>query len=135
MSHRTRGFVLAGLLVTLLLAGFGSYYASSAPDGLARVAADKGMSKGPDQGPNNGLNNSVAKGAQTHSASDSPLAGYSVRGVGSQRLSGGLAGVAGVGLTFLLVGGITVVVRRRGTAPEQAERQAGQATGAGGARP
>jgi len=131
MSHRTRGFVLVGLLATLLLAGFGSYYASSAPDGLARVAADKGISKGV----TNGVNAGVSKGAQIHSASDSPLAGYSVRGVGSQRLSGGLAGVAGVGLTFLLVGGITVVVRRRGTAPEQAERQAGQATGAGGARP
>jgi hypothetical protein len=131
MSHRTRGFVLAGLLVTLLLAGFGSYYASSSPDGLARVAADKGMNTGQDKGPNN----PVAKGAQTHSASDSPLAGYSVRGVGSQRLSGGLASVAGVGLTFLLAGAITVAVRRRGTDPEQAERQAGQAPGAGGGRP
>jgi hypothetical protein len=126
MSHRTRGVVLAGLLVTLLLAGFGSYYASSAPDGLARVAADKGMSKG--------VTNGVNKGAQIHSASDSPLAGYSVRGLGNQRLSGGLAGVAGVGLTFLLVGGITLVVRRRGTDPEQAGHHPGQATGGDGAR-
>jgi hypothetical protein len=131
MNHRTRGFVLAGLLVTLLLAGFGSYYASSAPDGLARVAADKGISKGV----TNGVNAGVNKGAQIHSASDSPLAGYSVRGLGNQRLSGGLAGVAGVGLTFLLVGGITLVVRRRGTDPEQAGRHPGQSTSADGARP
>lgn len=122
MSRRTRGVVLVGLLITLLLAGFGSYYASSSPDGLARVAIDKGMDKDMD------------KDERDHAFANSPLAGYSVRGVGSQRLSGGLAGVAGVGLTFLLVGAITVGVRRRGTDPEQEERHAGQATGGGGAR-
>lgn len=118
MSRRTRGVVLVGLLITLLLAGFGSYYASSSPDGLARVAIDKGM----------------GKGAQIHAFGDSPLAGYSVRGVGSQRLSGGLAGLAGVGLTFLLVGAITVGVRGRGADPEPGGRRAGQTTGGGGAR-
>jgi hypothetical protein len=54
--------------------------------------------------------------------------------VGSPRLSGGLAGVAGVGLTFLLVGAITVVVRRRGTDPEQAGHHPGRATGGDGPR-
>jgi hypothetical protein len=124
-SRRTRGVVLVGLLVTLLIAGFGSYYASSSPDGLARVAIDKGLDKGPGMGQNKNPGN----GAQVSSVGDSPLAGYSVRGVGSQRLAGGLAGVAGVGLTFLLVGAITVGVRRRGTDSEPGERPAGASTG------
>lgn len=126
MSRRTRGVVLVGLLITLLLAGFGSYYASSSPDGLARVAIDKGMDKGPHMGPNNA--------AQMHAFGDSPLAGYSVREVDSQRLSRGLAGVAGVGLTFLLVGAITVGVRGRGADSEPGGRRAGKTTGGGGAR-
>jgi PDGLE domain len=122
MRRCTRSVVLVGLLITLLLAGFGSYYASRSPDGLARVAIDKGMDKG------------MGKGALIHAFGDSPLAGYSVRGVGSQRLSRGLAGVAGVGLTFLLVGAITVGVRGRGAGSEPGGRRAGQTTGGGGAR-
>lgn len=100
MGRRTRGVVLVGMVVTLLLAGFGSYFASSSPDGLVRVATDKGLDKG----------------ERAHVLGDSPLAGYSVQGVRDARLSGGLAGVAGVGLTFLLVGGIAWGVRRRGDA-------------------
>ena len=103
MSRRTRGVVLTGLLVALFLAGFVSYYASSSPDGLARVAIDKGLDKG----------------ERGHALADSLLAGYSVKGVGDERLSGGLAGVAGVGVTFLLVGGIAVGVRRRGSGSRQ----------------
>lgn len=118
MSSRTRGVVLAGMLVALFLAGVGSYYASSSPDGLARVAIDKGMDKG----------------EQDHALADSLLAGYSVRGVGDERLSGGLAGVAGVGVTFLLVGGIAVVVRRRGSGSRPNETPAEQSTAGGGAR-
>lgn len=119
MRKRTRGVVLVGMLVTMLLAGFGSYYASSSPDGLARVAIDKGLDKG----------------EREHAFGDSPLAGYSLRGVDNPRLAGGLAGVAGVGLTFALVGVIAVGVRRRGSGSEPDERRAGRATGGGGARP
>ena len=39
----TRSVLVAGLLVALLLAGFVSFYASSDPDGLNRVAQDKGF--------------------------------------------------------------------------------------------
>lgn len=118
MSKRTRGVVLVGMLVTILLAGFVSYYASSSPDGLARVAIDKGMDKG----------------EQDHALGDSLLAGYSVKGVGDERLSGGLAGVAGVALTFLLVGGIAVGVRSLGAGSRQDRNRAEQSTGGGGAR-
>jgi hypothetical protein len=37
-----------------------------------------------------------------------------VAGVGSERLSGGLAGVVGVAVTLVLAGGLTLLVRRRG---------------------
>jgi PDGLE domain len=118
MNRRTRGVVLVGLLVALLLAGFGSYYASSAPDGLAKVAIDKGLDKG----------------EQDHAFGDLPLAGYSLRGVDNERLSGGLAGIAGVTLTFLLGGALALGVRRRGTGSAPDGRHAELSTGGGGAQ-
>lgn len=96
---RNRRFLLAGLLLALVLAGIASYYASSAPDGLEKVAADKG----------------VAAQQQDHALRDSPLAGY---GDGS-RLSGGLAGVIGVAITFTVGGALFVVLRRRTKAPSE----------------
>ena len=98
----SRSLVFVGLFVALVLAGVASFYASSQPDGLEKVAADQG----------------IAAQAQNHQLSGSPLADYSVKGVDNARLSGGLAGVAGVGLTFALAGGIAYAVRRRGVAPD-----------------
>jgi hypothetical protein len=94
--------VLAGfaLAVVLLLGGVASYYASSSPDGLSRVAEDQGISKA----------------QRPHATEDSPLAGYGVRGVGDARLSRGLSGVVGVGVVLLLGTGLTLVVRRRADA-------------------
>ena len=83
MSRRN-AFLLAGLVVSLLLAGVVSSFASGDPDGLERVAIDKGF----------------AETAEDHALSDGPLADYTVRGVEDERLSTGLAGVLGVGLTF-----------------------------------
>ena len=95
MSRRV--LILVGLLVALVLAGGVSYWASSAPDGLNKVASDKGFDKG----------------AKDHHLDDSPFAGYQTDGVDEGPLSGGLAGVIGVGVTFLLVGGLVWAVRRR----------------------
>lgn len=104
-----RAIVLVGLLVALVLAGVASYYASSDPDGLNKVAADQGF-------------DSREKG---HGLKDSPFAGYETTGVDDGRLSGGLAGVVGVGVTFLVVGGLVYAVRRgqrRGTPDPAAVR-------------
>jgi cobalt/nickel transport protein len=95
----TKAVRLGMLVVALVLAGVVSYYAASSPDGLNRVAQDKGFA-------------STEKG---HPASDHPLAGYSTRGVGNDRLSTGLAGVAGVVVVLTLAGGLALVVRRRRT--------------------
>ncbi|SDF36335.1 cobalt/nickel transport protein [Blastococcus aurantiacus] len=98
---RTTGFLLVGLLVALLVAGVGSYYASSSPDGLEWSAEEEGF----------------LDTAEDSAAADSPLADYAVSGVDDGRLSGGLAGVIGVVVTLVLAGGITLLVRRRSGSP------------------
>jgi hypothetical protein len=101
---RSNRRILAALLVAaLLIAGVASYYASSHPDGLEYVAGKTGFLDTVDEdGP----------------SIDSPFADYGTEGVDDERLSGGLAGVAGVALTLLLGGGLFLVLRRRGE-PDQ----------------
>jgi hypothetical protein len=103
--RRTRALLLVGFLVTLVLAGGVSHYASGAPDGLTKVAADKGFDAA----------------AADHPLADSPVAGYEVRGVHDSRLAGGLAGTAGV-LVTLAIGGLLFRVvrgsRRSGSAAD-----------------
>ncbi|MEU2428057.1 MULTISPECIES: energy-coupling factor ABC transporter permease [unclassified Streptomyces] len=88
---------IAGIVTSLVLAGFVSFYASANPDGLEKVAADKG----------------IDKKVEDHAAADSPLADYGVKDVDNVRVSGGLAGVIGVGATVAAGTGLFVVVRRR----------------------
>ena len=47
---RSRAFLVTGLVVTLLLAGVASYYASSHPDGLEFVADRTGFADSADDG-------------------------------------------------------------------------------------
>ncbi|WP_326766037.1 energy-coupling factor ABC transporter permease [Streptomyces sp. NBC_01591] len=96
-SHR--GIWATGLVTALVLAGFVSYYASANPDGLEKVAADQG----------------IDKKTEEHAAKDSPLADYGVKDVSNARISGGLAGVIGVGATIVVGSGVFYVVRRRRT--------------------
>ncbi|MFJ7149614.1 energy-coupling factor ABC transporter permease [Streptomyces sp. NPDC100445] len=90
---------VTGLVTSLVLAGFVSFYASASPDGLEKVAHDKG----------------IDKKAEKHAASDSPLADYGVKDVKDARLSGGLAGVIGVGVTIVAGTAVFWAVRRRRT--------------------
>lgn len=93
---RKSWFWVAGLLLALLIAGVGSWYASSAPDGLEWSAEQAGF----------------AGTARDSATADSPLADYAVDGEES-RLSTGAAGVVGVVVTLALAGGLTLLVRRR----------------------
>ena len=93
----TRRLTLAGLVVTLLLAGLVSLYSSASPDGLERVAEDAGF----------------AESGRDSASTDSPLADYAVEGVQDERLSGGLAGVAGAIVVLLVAGGLALALRRR----------------------
>lgn len=95
---RQRTFLAVGLLVALVLAGLVSGAASSAPDGLEKVAVDKGFEST----------------ASEHGLGGSPVADYHVAGVDDERVSTGLAGVLGVVMTLAVGGGLFVVLRRRG---------------------
>ncbi|CAM5456669.1 PDGLE domain-containing protein OS=Streptomyces aurantiogriseus OX=66870 GN=GCM10010251_20730 PE=4 SV=1 [Streptomyces aurantiogriseus] len=88
---------VSGLVTSLVLAGFVSFYASANPDGLEKVAADKG----------------IDEKVEEHAAADSPLADYGVKDVDNARLSGGLAGVIGVGVTVVAGSAVFWAVRRR----------------------
>jgi cobalt/nickel transport system permease protein len=88
---------LTGLVASLVLAGFVSFYASADPDGLEKVASDKG----------------IDKKAEEHAAADSPLADYGVKDITDARVSGGLAGVIGVGVTVVAGSTVFWAVRRR----------------------
>jgi hypothetical protein len=97
MSRRT--LMAVGLLVALIIAGVGSYYASSHPDGLEYVAEQAGFIDSADES----------------ATSSSPLADYQVEGVNNERLSGGLAGVIGCALVLVISGGVFWLVRRKGS--------------------
>ncbi|MFF5161058.1 energy-coupling factor ABC transporter permease [Streptomyces sp. NPDC000348] len=90
---------ITGLVTSLVLAGFVSFYASADPDGLEKVATDHG----------------IDEKAEEHAAAGSPLADYGVEDVDDARLSGGLAGVIGVGVTVVAGTGVFWAVRRRRT--------------------
>lgn len=95
-----RTFLVVGVLVALLLAGVVSFYASSAPDGLDRVAGDHGL----------------ARAEREHAAGDGPLADYRARGVEDDRLATAVAGVTGALVVLGLFGGLTFLLRRRAAA-------------------
>lgn len=94
-----RALLWTGLAVALLLAGLVSYYASSSPDGLEKVAGDQGF----------------LDSAEDSATAGSPLADYGVAGVEDERASVGLAGVLGVIVTFVVAGGGFVLLARRRT--------------------
>jgi len=99
----SRRFLAGFLLVSLLVAGVASYYASAHPDGLEYVAGKVGF----------------IDSAEESSAAKSPLADYSTKGVDNDRVSGGIAGVAGSALVLVLAGGLFWVLRRRDPAPSR----------------
>jgi cobalt/nickel transport system permease protein/cobalt/nickel transport protein len=99
MSRNAR-FLAAVLLAALLIAGVGSYYASSHPDGLNRVAEQTGLIDQEKASP----------------AADGPFAGYSTDGIDNPRLSGGVAGVVGSLTTLLVGGGLFWLLRGRSRA-------------------
>jgi cobalt/nickel transport protein len=98
MRRRVWGFVLAGLLVSFLLAAFISPFASKAPDGLERVSADKGF----------------AEKGEGGSAWRFPLMpDYKVVGVKSELVGTALAGLAGTLLAFAVAFGAAKLISRR----------------------
>ena len=83
-------FYIVGGLISLFLAGEVSFYASSNPDGLEKVAEDIGF----------------IETAKDHTNADGTLADYGVKGIDNDRASVGVAGVIGV----LVTGGVATVL-------------------------
>lgn len=92
-----RRLLIAGGLVALLLAAVVSYYASSQPDGLNKVAEDHG----------------IAAQEQDSATAGSPLADYALSGVGNERLSTAAAGMIGVAVTAAVGFGAFQLLRVR----------------------
>lgn len=95
MKQKT--FLISGFVASLFLAGVVSFYASSHPDGLEKVAQDIGF----------------IETAKEHTNADGALADYGVKGIDNARLSTGLAGVIGVVATGVVSTGLFLLVRRK----------------------
>ena len=90
-------FYIGGALISLVLAGVVSFYASSHPDGLEKVASDIGF----------------IETAKDPATAGSALADYGVAGVENERASVGLAGVIGVVATGALATGLFIYLGKR----------------------
>ena len=94
---KQRNFLISGFVASLFLAGVVSFYASSSPDGLEKVAQDIGFSET----------------AKENTNADGVLADYGVKGVDNERLSVGAAGVIGVIATGVISTGLFMLVRHK----------------------
>jgi len=94
---KNKKFLAAGFLVSLFLAGVVSFYASSDPDGLEKVAEDIGF----------------IETAKDHTYADGALADYGVKGIDNERASVGLAGVIGVIGTAVVGGAMFTFIARK----------------------
>jgi cobalt/nickel transport protein len=116
MEARKKGiyvFILAGLLVSVALALLVSPWASSAPDGLEKVAEDKGF---------------IEKAEETDPAWESaPIPDYAVPGLTREavdeetgevveeptKLATALAGFIGTVAIFLIAWGLALVLKKK----------------------
>jgi cobalt/nickel transport system permease protein len=100
-SRRMRvwAFAASALVVAVALAVFVSPFASSSPDGLEKVASDKGFESA-----------AAAQPVWGHS----PLPDYTLPGIGSAKVSTAVAGLVGTVLIFALVLVLGRTFARRG---------------------
>lgn len=97
MKISNRKFYGSALLASALLAGVASFYASSSPDGLEKVAKDVGF----------------IETAKVHTFGNFSLADYGIAGLENARLSVGFAGLIGVMLTSLVALGFFRLIRKK----------------------
>jgi cobalt/nickel transport protein len=93
----TKRLILAGLLISALIAGVVSLFASSNPDGLEKVAEDTGF----------------ADTAKENANADSLFADYGVSVFGDSSLGQSLAGIVGVLVTGLIAWGLFALLRKK----------------------
>ena len=97
MKISNRKFFASAILISAILAGGVSFYASSSPDGLEKVAEDVGF----------------IETAKDHSFGDFTLADYGFKRLENARLSVGFAGLIGVAATALIAMGLFRLIRKK----------------------
>ena len=89
-----RLFTILALAIAIGLATAASPFASASPDGLEKVATDKGF-------------------IDTGRAQSGPIPDYAMPGIENERLATGLAGFTGTLIVFAIGFGVVAVARRR----------------------
>lgn len=96
-----RKTIFYGLLVAVALAVFIAPFASKSPDGLERVAGDKGF---------------LEKGETA--VVSSPFPDYSIPGIKNKKLSTALSGVVGVIIIFGAISFLSRLFKNKGSRPD-----------------
>ena len=91
-------FMFIALIICILLAVFVSPFASSHPDGLEKVAEDKGFLE-------------ESEGREVWKSSLIP--DYAMPGINNERIATGIAGLAGTLIVFALAWGIGKLIAKR----------------------
>lgn len=97
MKTRREGSVWIGLGVALLLALFLSPFASSSPDGLEKVAEQKGFAE---------------KGKEWQAWRHAPLREYTVPWIRNERLSTAVSGLIGTLAIFMIAFGFGKLLKK-----------------------
>ena len=92
-------FAVLGLALAVGLARAVSPYASAKPDGLEKVAGDKGF---------------LEQGKVAALQDDSPIPDYAFPGIADEHVATGVAGFAGTLGVFAFAFGLASLMRRRG---------------------
>ncbi|WP_422748222.1 PDGLE domain-containing protein [Mycobacterium sp. WMMD1722] len=103
-----RWFWVASVMLTLLIAGGLSAFASASPDGLDSATL-QGCQVVETPGGEELTGDCIAQHATDHALADSPLADYTI---GGQEATGGLAGIIGVAVTVATAGGVFWLIAR-----------------------
>ncbi|MGH8878887.1 MAG: PDGLE domain-containing protein [Stackebrandtia sp.] len=110
MRVKTGALILGGLLVSLLLAGVVSNFASGSPDGLDSATLE-GCTTDADGEITGG--DCMAEKAADHDLANGPFADYATAGVGNDFVSTAISGVLGVLVVFAVGAGIFWLIKRR----------------------
>jgi cobalt/nickel transport system permease protein len=92
----TLAFILIGIAAAVVLVIFLAPNANPNPDGLEKVAAEKG----------------IDTEVRDHALADTTFADYGVSGVDNRYVSTWMSGLLGLAVTFAIAAGIVYAVRR-----------------------
>jgi len=107
-------FWIGFAMVTLVIAGGVSYFASSSPDGLDSATL-KGCEVVDTDAGEQLRGECIAQHADDHALAGSPLADYAI---GGQDGTGGVAGIVGVVVTVVIAGGAFWAIARSRAKPK-----------------